>query len=93
MFFSLQFVPKTQEIGTVLFHMYHQLFFRRIFDVYRSVRFLFYSTDITLDPEHHYFSAENGFADSVIIFVLSSSCKTFRYGYAKNEDKDLVVLK
>ena len=32
-------------------------------------------------------------ADSVIIFVLSSSCKTFRYGYAKNEDKDLVVLK
>lgn len=30
--------------------------------------------------------------DSVIIFVLSSSCKTIRYGYAKNEEKDLVLI-
>lgn len=31
-------------------------------------------------------------SDSVIIFVLSSSCKSIRYGYAKNEEKDLVLI-
>ena len=30
--------------------------------------------------------------DSVVIFVLSSSCRTIKYGYACNEDTDLVVL-
>ncbi|MCR5823177.1 MAG: CRISPR-associated endonuclease Cas2 [Lachnospiraceae bacterium] len=32
-------------------------------------------------------------ADSVIIFVLSGACQIYKYGYAKNEDRDLVVLK
>ena len=30
--------------------------------------------------------------DSVIIFILSKSCKTVRYGYAKNVEKDLVMV-
>lgn len=30
--------------------------------------------------------------DSVIIFILSKSCKTVRYGYAKNIEKDLVIV-
>ena len=30
--------------------------------------------------------------DSVIIFILSTSCKTVRYGYAKNAEKDLVMV-
>lgn len=30
--------------------------------------------------------------DSVIIFILSKSCKTVRYGYAKNAEKDLVMV-
>ncbi len=30
--------------------------------------------------------------DSVIIFSLSKTCKTVRYGYAKNEDKDLIMI-
>lgn len=30
--------------------------------------------------------------DNVVIFVLSSSCRTIKYGYACNEDTDLVVL-
>ena len=30
--------------------------------------------------------------DSVIIFILSKSCKTVRYGYAKNIEKDLVLV-
>ncbi len=31
-------------------------------------------------------------SDSVYIFQLSAACKTIRYGYAKNEEKDFVVL-
>ena len=30
--------------------------------------------------------------DSVYIFILSSSCKTIRYGYAKNEEKEIIVI-
>lgn len=30
--------------------------------------------------------------DSIIIFILSKSCKTVRYGYAKNIEKDLVMV-
>ena len=31
--------------------------------------------------------------DSVIIFNLSKQCKIHRFGYAKNEDKELIVVK
>lgn len=31
-------------------------------------------------------------SDSVIIFILSKSCKTVRFGYAKNEESDLRIL-
>ena len=47
--------------------------------------------NITADIANTYekkFSQE----DSVIIFILSKSCKTVRYGYAKNEDKDLIMV-
>jgi len=30
--------------------------------------------------------------DSVLIFKLSSNCKITRFGYAKNEEKDLVMF-
>jgi len=30
--------------------------------------------------------------DSVIIFHLSKQCKVTKYGYAKNDDEDLIVL-
>lgn len=30
--------------------------------------------------------------DSVLIFRLSNSCKIDRFGYAKNEEKDLVMF-
>ncbi len=30
--------------------------------------------------------------DSVIIFHMSSRCKTIRLGYAANEEKDIVVI-
>lgn len=31
--------------------------------------------------------------DSVYIFNLSNSCKVEKYGYAKNEDSDLLIVK
>ena len=31
-------------------------------------------------------------ADSVLIFKLSNNCKITRFGYAKNEEKDLVIF-
>lgn len=30
--------------------------------------------------------------DSVIIFDLSKQCKIHRFGYAKNDDEDLIIL-
>lgn len=31
-------------------------------------------------------------SDSVIIFKLSNSCKIIRYGYAKNEEKEMIMI-
>ena len=31
--------------------------------------------------------------DSVYIFNLSNSCKIEKYGYARNEDTDLLIVK
>ncbi len=30
--------------------------------------------------------------DSVMIFMLSNTCKIVKYGYARNEDDDLMVI-
>ena len=30
--------------------------------------------------------------DSVVIFSLSKQCKFYSYGYAKNEEKDLILV-
>ena len=30
--------------------------------------------------------------DSIIIFSLSKQCKVYSHGYAKNEDKDLMII-
>lgn len=32
-------------------------------------------------------------SDSVYIFKMSSSCEIIKYGYAKNEDADLLIVK
>lgn len=31
-------------------------------------------------------------SDSVIIFCLSENCEVIRFGYAKNEEKDFIVI-
>ena len=32
-------------------------------------------------------------SDSVYIFKLSPSCEVLKYGYARNEDSDLLIVK
>lgn len=34
-----------------------------------------------------------GQSDSVYIFQLGSSCKVHKFGYAQNEDKDIIIIK
>lgn len=31
-------------------------------------------------------------ADSIMIFKLNNSCEIIKYGYAKNEDSDLIII-
>lgn len=31
-------------------------------------------------------------SDSVILFMLSSSCKTIRYGFAEHEEQELLIV-
>ncbi len=38
------------------------------------------------------FEAKFSQSDSIMIFNLSNSCKITRYGYAKNEEKELFIL-
>lgn len=59
-----------------------------VFEIENSEKIL---RNIEAEIDNHYkkrFTQE----DSVIIFVLSSSCKITRYGYAKNEESDLKLI-
>lgn len=38
------------------------------------------------------FEKRFGQTDSIIIFNLSEQCKITRYGYAKNDEEDLIVI-
>ncbi|OGW03973.1 MAG: CRISPR-associated endonuclease Cas2 [Nitrospinae bacterium RIFCSPLOWO2_02_FULL_39_110] len=40
----------------------------------------------------HYFEKKFSQNDSVMIFNLSKQCKITRYGYAKNDETDLLIV-
>ena len=40
----------------------------------------------------NYFGKRFQQTDSVIIFELSKSCKITKYGYAKNDDEELIII-
>ena len=40
----------------------------------------------------HYFEKKFSQSDSVIIFDMSKQCKITRFGYAKNNETDLVIV-
>lgn len=47
--------------------------------------------NILTDIENN-FSKKFSQADSIYIFKLSSSCEIIKYGYAKNEDEEVILL-
>jgi len=59
-----------------------------VFEIDNSEKIL---TNIMADISNRFEKRFNQ-EDSVIIFILSKSCKTVRYGYAKNTEKDLVMV-
>ena len=59
-----------------------------VFQIENSDRIL---SNIVLDIENN-FSKKFEQSDSVYIFKLSSSCEIKKYGYAKNEDKDIMII-
>ena len=59
-----------------------------VFEIDNSERIL---NNIVSDLDNKY-KKKFSQGDSVIVFVMSASCKTIKYGYASNEDKDLIIL-
>ena len=59
-----------------------------VFEIDNSPRIL---NNIVKDLENT-FMKQFDQQDSVYIFEMSSSCKTTRYGYAKNEETDLKII-
>ena len=59
-----------------------------VFKIENSERIL---TNIVQEIEND-FSKKFEQSDSVYIFKLSSSCEIKKYGYAKNEDKDIMII-
>ena len=72
----------------LFFHVFLIMLQYSVFEIDNSEKIL---NNIMSDISNRYekrFSQE----DSVIIFIFSNSCKTVRYGHAKNEEKDLVMV-
>lgn len=58
-----------------------------VFKIDNSERIL----NIVVGEIENQFSKKFSQSDSVYIFKLSSSCEIVRYGYAENEDKNLII--
>lgn len=59
-----------------------------VFEIDNSNKLL---NNIISDIENQ-FSKKFSQEDSVYIFKLSSSCEIIRYGYAKNEERDTIII-
>ncbi len=59
-----------------------------VFEIDNSERIL---NNIISDIENKFMKLFDQ-SDSVYIFKMSSSCKIVRYGYAKNEEKNLKII-
>ena len=59
-----------------------------VFEIKNSDRIL---KNIQVKIEN-YFGKRFQQTDSVIIFELSKSCKITKYGYAKNDDEEIIII-
>ncbi len=60
-----------------------------VFKIENSERLL----NIIIDEIQNKYSKKFTQSDSVYIFKLSSSCKVIKYGYAANEDDNVIFVK
>ena len=60
-----------------------------VFEIDNSQRIL----DNIISDLKNKFEKSFGQEDSVIIFKMSATCETFRFGYAKNDEKDFFIIK
>lgn len=60
---------------------------------YTQELFLYIQGYYILCDIENLFSKQFGEADSVYIFKLSTSCQVIRYGYAKHEEEDVIIIK
>ena len=60
-----------------------------VFEIENSNKLL---NNIICDIENRY-SKQFTEADSVYIFKMSASCEVIRYGYAKHEEEDILIIK
>jgi CRISPR-associated protein Cas2 len=74
------------------FSKYLSKFGRRIqysiFEIKNSSRLL---KQIQIKIEHH-FHKKFTQSDSIIVFDLSANCKISKFGYAQNDEKDLLII-
>ena len=59
-----------------------------VFEIKNSDRIL---DNITTKIEK-YFGEKFEQTDSVIIFILSKTCETIKFGYAKNSEENLIIM-
>lgn len=59
-----------------------------IFQIKNSKRIL----DIVSSDIKNNFEKQFGQTDSIMVFRLSEQCHITRYGYAKNDDDDLIII-
>lgn len=60
-----------------------------VFEIDNSQRIL----DNIISDLKNKFEKSFGQEDSVIIFKMPATCETFRFGYAKNDEKDFFIIK
>lgn len=60
-----------------------------VFKIENSERLL----GIVSNEIENHFAKKFTQSDSVYIFRLSSSCQVIKYGYSKNEDSDIILIK
>ncbi len=59
-----------------------------VFQIKNSTRIL----DLLTTKISNDFEKDFGQSDSIMIFKLSKSCKITKYGYARNDDEDLIII-
>lgn len=59
-----------------------------VFEIDNSDRFL----DIVAEEIDAYYGKKFEGTDSVILFKMTASCEIIRYGYARNDEKEIMIV-